>query len=140
MASSPATPSQKLGYQEIEEAVAPEGHSGSSQAGEGLQGSQAWPRWTEEEKKKEKQLRVLATLSVSGVIFPFIWLPDPSGLDAQDGVAHPLGVTFTCTKGWSPGAASRPAVGKRCHPGELGMGGALQSVGSLWRMSELRAP
>lgn len=73
--------------------------------------------------KKSSSASCLATLAVCGVIFPLVWLPEPSGLDAQDGVAHPLGVTFTCTKGWSLGAPSRTTAGKRCRPGELGMGG-----------------
>lgn len=80
-------------------------------------------------KSKGKQLSVLPCYPLSllwGHLAPCLaprphWAgSQPSGLEAQDGVAHPLGMTFTCTKGWSPGAPSRTAAGKCCSPGELG--------------------
>lgn len=63
----------------------------------------------------------LATSLSAGRLVPCL-APTPHWAGHLDGMACPLGMTLSCTKGWSPGAPSRTA-GKCCHPGRLGGGG-----------------
>lgn len=96
------------------------GHSGSSRAGEELQGSQAWTEEGKKQRKAAQRPALLPALS-AGVSYPWVgshthW----AGRPGWDG--PPLrAMTFTHTKGRSPGATSRTTAGK-CRPGDLGQG------------------
>lgn len=80
-----------------------------------------WPLWTEEGKKQRKVAQrpaLLPPLSPTLCHLPPCLAPGPYWAGSP-GWAGYIYLTFTCTKGWSPGAPSRTTAGECCSPGEL---------------------
>lgn len=83
-----------------------------------------WPVWTEKEECKGRQLSILPYYLLCPVRDPIppCLAPRPHWAGRPGWAGH-FYVTFTCTKGRSPGAPSRATAGEHCSPGKLGTAG-----------------
>lgn len=72
--------------------------------------------WGRKKAQESSSLSCLPCYATRSVISPLVWLPDPTGLEAQDGMAHPVGMTFTAQRDGLQEPLPRPQMGNTVAP------------------------